>query len=91
MVSKHEDKSFMTDAWEEFAAKVIPQLKPTHIQYIDMQSTFYAGALQIMSLCEALGEEAADQDEANAILTSIHDELEDFFKQRITRWKPSSN
>lgn len=89
--NNQEDKSFVTDAWEGFAAKIIPSLEPTHQQYIDMQATFYAGALAILELCNALGDESVDDDKAGDLLGSIHDELKDFFLKKIARCKPSSN
>ena len=86
--NNQEEKSYVTEAWEGFAAKVIPSLEPTHRQYIDMQSTFYAGALSILELCKALGDESVDEEKAGDLLSSIHDELQDFFLKKIARCKP---
>lgn len=89
--NNQEEKSYVTEAWEGFAAKVIPSIAPTHPQYKDMQATFYAGALSVLELCNALGDESVDEDKAGALLGSIHEQLEDFFKKKLAQCKPYSN
>ena len=80
-----EGKTFMQDAWDEFSAKIMPSVKPESDQYNDLKATYYAGCLQIMQLCNALGDENVDGEKADLLLSSIHDELDDFFATMIAK------
>lgn len=83
MVAFRQQKPFMETAWTEFSGKIIPTLSPGNAQYDDMQSVFYAGALHIMDLCEALGDEDIGDDLANVILGDIHEDIKAFFTKKI--------
>lgn len=66
--------------WDSFAARIIPP-DASPGQREDMQTSFYAGALAVLSLVESLGN-APNQFVAIILLNELHAELHAFADAR---------
>lgn len=64
--------------WQDFAARVIPQLKPGQVQFDEMKKAFFAGVFALQSALVEIGQTHVSEDEGVAYLESIRIECTRF-------------
>ena len=77
------------EAWLLLAEKL--EIKPLSGQYIDMRSSFFAGAYAIMTIMRSIGEHYDDDNEEEDVdlIESLHQECREFVAE-IT-YNPEQN
>lgn len=72
------------EEWAGFAAMVIPNLTPHHVQYHEMKKAFFAGAWTLHNAVVEIGEPHVSEEEGCEFLTKIQNEIQ-VFKSQIMR------
>lgn len=73
------------EQWEEYDRRVIPLNAPP-TQRREMRRAFYAGAVALFSLVQALGDEDISEEAGAKALEALQAELESFLSQVGTRY-----
>jgi hypothetical protein len=71
------------EKWESFKILVIPNDAP-RIQIKEMRNAFFAGAISVISITDAISEVNVSEDAGVAMLEGLHDECRRFVNETAT-------
>ena len=69
--------------WDEFQSVVFADMKPSSCQYNEMRKAFYAGAIQMFGVVEAMGSSDVGEVEAVSYFENIEAELLRFAQHQV--------
>lgn len=70
------------DEWKKFSDRVIPE-DASAVQYYEMKRSFYAGAYALLAIMWEIGSDDVSEKAGTEILSSIKQEIEDYFNHRV--------